>query len=419
MAACPANQYGTNPLNSTLLDNIHNSDWALYAGIEFGNLEYKKIADSIQITASGLIDGQVEIWLDSIGTGNKIGSCDIKATGSWNTFKTFSGKITPTTGRHDLYLKFTSSSTGKLFQIKWIQFLPITAHIVNSQTNLSGDSLTFQLDKKMQLQAPNFTEFQLFKNSGESISIHSVSFKSNDSTTFQIAINPRIYFEDTIRFSYSGSSVKSYDGYDLYSYSLLPVKNFSMGYPPILKSASAQLNDSLGSTITLKFDRQMADVSSQKVFFSAIINGLPFQIDTLIGNSDSVKLFVGSAINYGDTVKLNYSAGNVSSIHKGLLDYFTDYPVQNLISKPSGIKDFELNNKVVIYPVPLKNEVKVKSEIAINLVRIYNVEGKLVFERSFTDNSKIATLQLNLEKGLYIIKLSNTYSSAFSKIIIE
>ena len=44
LAECPANQYGT--IRTSIsdgiykLDSINNNDWALYAGVEFGNEEY-------------------------------------------------------------------------------------------------------------------------------------------------------------------------------------------------------------------------------------------------------------------------------------------------------------------------------------------------------------------------------------------
>ena len=128
MAVCPANQYGTSAITRTdsiyPLDSIHNNDWALYAGVEFGNVEYNKASDSIQIIASSATSGGiVEVWLDSIDTGNKIGSCNISNTGSWNTFNTFSARVSQITGRHDVYLKFTGTGTNRLFKIKWLKFI--------------------------------------------------------------------------------------------------------------------------------------------------------------------------------------------------------------------------------------------------------------------------------------------------------
>ena len=56
LAECPANQYGTVPTTKTdgiyQLDSIHHNDWALYAGVEFGNSEYQKAAKAIEITAA-------------------------------------------------------------------------------------------------------------------------------------------------------------------------------------------------------------------------------------------------------------------------------------------------------------------------------------------------------------------------------
>jgi xylan 1,4-beta-xylosidase len=124
-AACPANQSGTSRLEtegrSLNLDNIHNNDWALYAGVEFGSNEYQRTARYVQFNAEGITGGSVEIWLDAIDRGKKIATCEIKkATGSFQTFTT---KILPVTGRHDVYLRFTGESKDKLMVLKDFVFL--------------------------------------------------------------------------------------------------------------------------------------------------------------------------------------------------------------------------------------------------------------------------------------------------------
>jgi xylan 1,4-beta-xylosidase len=125
MACFPANYYGTIKTATNLLDSINNNDWALYAGVEFGNNEYVKASDSVKITAScATAGGNVEIWLDSIDTGTKIGTCNISSTGSWSVFKTFSEKVAQTTGRHDVYLKFAGSTSGRLFLLQDLVFIP-------------------------------------------------------------------------------------------------------------------------------------------------------------------------------------------------------------------------------------------------------------------------------------------------------
>jgi xylan 1,4-beta-xylosidase len=128
LAECPANQYGTtisakqNGISS--LDNIHNNDWALFAGVEFGNSEYVKNPDSLTITAScASAGGVVEVWLDSLDSGTKIAECTISNTGSWTTYATFTTDVlAPVSGRHDVYLKFKGSGSAKLFLLQWLIF---------------------------------------------------------------------------------------------------------------------------------------------------------------------------------------------------------------------------------------------------------------------------------------------------------
>jgi xylan 1,4-beta-xylosidase len=126
---CPANQFGTTkgPVVKGIgvLDNIHNNDWALYAGVEFGNNDYQTVVDSVEFTAScAASGGTVEIWLDSIATGTKIADCKIDPTGSWTTFKRFTAKVGAVKGNHDVYLNFVGTEgTTKLFQLKWMNFI--------------------------------------------------------------------------------------------------------------------------------------------------------------------------------------------------------------------------------------------------------------------------------------------------------
>jgi len=127
LAECPANQSGTQSKvlqdGTVLLGDIHNNDWALYAGVEFGNKNYNRISDNFTISASSASKGgSVEVWLDSIGTGEKIATCKIGNTGSLMNIKTFSAQTIQPTGRHDVYLKFVGEDDDKLFALKDFYF---------------------------------------------------------------------------------------------------------------------------------------------------------------------------------------------------------------------------------------------------------------------------------------------------------
>jgi arabinoxylan arabinofuranohydrolase len=71
--------------------------------------------------ASSTSGGNIELHLDSL-SGTVIGTCAIAGTGGAQTWTTKSCSVTSTTGTHDLFLKFTGSGTGVLFNFNWWKF---------------------------------------------------------------------------------------------------------------------------------------------------------------------------------------------------------------------------------------------------------------------------------------------------------
>jgi hypothetical protein len=120
-----ANRSGVSRSGGNLVD-IHNDDWAMYAGVEFGgNADYPKVPTLFGVIASSENDGggAIEVWLDSIDTGNKVAECSVSTTGDWDTFEVFTSDIDSVSGRHDVYLKFTGEGTDPLFRLQWLKFL--------------------------------------------------------------------------------------------------------------------------------------------------------------------------------------------------------------------------------------------------------------------------------------------------------
>jgi xylan 1,4-beta-xylosidase len=119
----PANGFGTSP-SSSYLRSINNDDWAMYAGVFFGGSDYQKYPSSMEIeAASATSGGVVEVWLDSIDTGKKIGECKIENTVSLLTYKLFTAEVDTVSGMHDVYLRFLGTGTEELFRLKWFRFL--------------------------------------------------------------------------------------------------------------------------------------------------------------------------------------------------------------------------------------------------------------------------------------------------------
>jgi beta-xylosidase len=155
LAECPANQLGTTRAvqnaDTTVLDNIYNNNWAMYAGVEFGNNDYHKSADSIHVVASSANNGgTVEVYLDSIDASTKIGECNLSGTGSWTNFKTFSAKLSSSVkGNHDVYLLFTGSGSSKLFMLQSFYFTgtELTTGINDKNSQGSNLPLRFHLEQ--------------------------------------------------------------------------------------------------------------------------------------------------------------------------------------------------------------------------------------------------------------------------------
>jgi xylan 1,4-beta-xylosidase len=152
MAQPAANQYGTlrvvNGSAPAYLDSIDNNDWAMYAGVEFGGRDYYKKPVSLEISAaSATSGGVVEVWLDSIDTGEKIAECTIENTGGWNNFQSFTADIDSVAGNHDVYLKFLG--TGNLFRIDWFKFIgeSYTPTSVDNKQDGKGGIRTFELNQ--------------------------------------------------------------------------------------------------------------------------------------------------------------------------------------------------------------------------------------------------------------------------------
>lgn len=152
MASIPANQFGTKLSGADILDEIHNTDWAMFAGVEFGNDNYLRMPDSVVVNAASTSSGgKIEFWIDSFDNGTKIGEINIENTGDLRTFKDFRVNVQKVLGRHDLYLKFVGAPGEKLFRIKTFNF--ISADV---STKMKDDNKnTFPYSYSLEQNFPN------------------------------------------------------------------------------------------------------------------------------------------------------------------------------------------------------------------------------------------------------------------------
>lgn len=125
----PANFLGVTK-SADFLTRIHDGDWAMYAGVEFGSptgssmgQDYVRVPQTLEINAAGTSGGVVEFWIDSLDTGRKIAEAVLEPTGGITTYETTTVSVDSVSGRHDLYLRFTGDGTGELFRLRAFRFV--------------------------------------------------------------------------------------------------------------------------------------------------------------------------------------------------------------------------------------------------------------------------------------------------------
>jgi uncharacterized repeat protein (TIGR02059 family) len=419
LAECPANRFGPIRTSATkgiaVLDSIHNDDWALYAGVEFGNKEYAKTSDSVQIIASSATNGgNIEIWLDSIETGNKIGTCNINSTGNWNTFNTFSAKINQITGRHDVYLRFTGKGTSRLFQLQWVKFISKNALQYISSGTTSDSTVSVKLSKPITGPASS-SGFIITLNGAEKDSITQFKVNSSDSSLISFFVKKKFNNSDIIKISFRPEN--NGEGLNLYTFGDTIVDNLLAGSAPRIVKVQTSLN---GDSIIVKFNKKMnspANYSDEFKITSDLLNN-PINSISLENNDSTTFIFkMKNKIYYENINILDYSGIDVKSNDNGIVKNFAALPVTNVsLGYPPLVKFAALRKTSSIYNIIALKFDRPLGDVSTQL-GFFNltVNGQTTTIKSISGSSDSVRLSVfpYLQYG-HIVKLSYSGGSIVS-----
>jgi xylan 1,4-beta-xylosidase len=116
------NYYGVKTVvkepEKTVTNISANGGWLMISGVELGN----KSPKTVEVTASSLSNGKVEIWLDDLTDGRLIASIPVNSTAANNSWKVLSGKVKNITGHHDIFIKLLTENDESIY-IKSIRFI--------------------------------------------------------------------------------------------------------------------------------------------------------------------------------------------------------------------------------------------------------------------------------------------------------
>ncbi|WP_182876124.1 glycosyl hydrolase [Microbispora sp. H10670] len=100
---------------------IGNGDWLRYDNVDFGSTAARQFKARVASGAAGGASGLVQVRLDSL-TAAPIGDFAVGNTGGWQSWQTIPANITGVTGRHTVYLTFTSGQPADFVNLNWFTF---------------------------------------------------------------------------------------------------------------------------------------------------------------------------------------------------------------------------------------------------------------------------------------------------------
>jgi hypothetical protein len=285
--------------------------------------------------------------------------------------------------------------------------------LISATSTFNGDSVILKFNKKM--LAPTSGEFKISTELSNDI-INSASLDKGDSTIFVFTLKEKVYYENSISISYSGTTAKSNDDGALPTFVNSPVTNLSAGYPPVIKSSILRKNGAYYRMIVLQFDKLLTSVDDPKNFFTITVNDQNITIVSANVLNDSIRFSTNTTIKNGDIIKISYSGGNLTGMRKGKVADFGNYLVTNNV--PVALENLTLNNDVKLYPNPVKDLLNIKAPFEIDQLYIFDLSGKLMFWKK-TEQLNNLSIPVNLTKGTYILKLQSNSSVSFSKFVVK
>jgi beta-glucanase (GH16 family) len=100
---------------------IGNGDWMQYNNVEFGSGGVRDFVARVASGAAGGVSGLLEVRIDSRSNA-PIGSFAVGNTGGWQSWRSIPGNAANVTGRHTVFLTFSSGQPSDFVNVNWFQF---------------------------------------------------------------------------------------------------------------------------------------------------------------------------------------------------------------------------------------------------------------------------------------------------------
>ena len=92
-----------------------------YNNVEFGTGGVRDFVARVASGAGGGVSGLIEVRVDSRSNA-PIGSFAVGNTGGWQSWRSIPGNAANVSGRHTVFLTFSSGQPGDFINVNWFQF---------------------------------------------------------------------------------------------------------------------------------------------------------------------------------------------------------------------------------------------------------------------------------------------------------
>jgi carbohydrate binding protein with CBM6 domain len=100
---------------------IANGDWMQYNNVDFGSGGVRDFVARVASGAGAGVSGLIEVRVDS-RSNTPIGSFALGSTGGWQTWTSIPGNVSNVSGKHTVFLTFSSGQSADFVNVNWFQF---------------------------------------------------------------------------------------------------------------------------------------------------------------------------------------------------------------------------------------------------------------------------------------------------------
>jgi len=134
--------------------------------------------------------------------------------------------------------------------------------------------------------------------------------------------------------------------------------------------------------------------------------------DALLIGWDAQTLLTGVSFNGGNSV---YCSAAAETARANMIASDTWSITDGGACAALGISEYELDASITVYPNPVKEQLYINSENTIELVTIYDINGRVLQE-----NKNTSTISVNnLTNGLYFVTVRSNKGQRTIKIVKE